>query len=332
MVKGYPDYYRGSILFGLKDGVPVGINMDDAGNLVAMLKAMFGATPTTLACDVDGNLKVNIEVQSSVGMVEPAETTTVFKTTEQVPLTSIQVKPLSPATTIPVTESAPLTSIQVKPLSPATTIPVTESAPLTSIQVKPLSPATTIPVTESAPLTSIQIEPKSGAADLNVKLNSQTGNANVNIAASGLNVPISIAAQTLAAVNISQAAGTFAEVAYGTALNAAANADIFDVSGKLFVQYIDVSFNSTIAVTNAHITFTVDGVEMLEITFDSLRTGYSMNGTFWPFGIRLFDDKLFKYTLFLKSQFTCKTSLKINISNTDAQTLYQGWKIGYFAL
>lgn len=115
MVKGYPDYYRGSILFGIKDGVPVGINMDDAGNLVAMLKAMFGTTPTTLACDEDGNLKVNIEVQTDIGKVEPAEAGTIFKTTEQNPLTEIKVKSAAGATNIPVDIAAiSLGSLNVK--------------------------------------------------------------------------------------------------------------------------------------------------------------------------------------------------------------------------
>lgn len=65
MAKGYPDWHRGSLMQGLLAGVPTGVNMDAAGNLIALLKGLYGTTPTGLQCDATGNIKIDLSVQSA---------------------------------------------------------------------------------------------------------------------------------------------------------------------------------------------------------------------------------------------------------------------------
>jgi len=176
VAKGYPDYYRGSLLFGLRDDIPTGINMDDAGNLVALLKAMSGTTPVTLACDADGNLKVSVEVNTAIGAVEPKDTSTVFKVTpdggaavmkvaEQSPLTTIKVAPTDANPTFKVTpdggaavmkvaEQSPLTSMKIEPKEAATTFKTEEQNPLSDIEVSQVAPADLAEIVTSGTLTS----------------------------------------------------------------------------------------------------------------------------------------------------------------------------------
>jgi hypothetical protein len=152
VAKGYPDYYRGSLLFGMLDDVPTGINMDNAGNLIALLKAMNGVNPVTLACDADGNLKVSVEVNTAIGAVEPKDATTIFKVT-----------PDGGAAIMKVAEQAPLTTIKVAP---------TDSNP--TFKVTPDGGAAIMKVAEQSPLTSIQVEPKAGMDNLKIDINAQT--------------------------------------------------------------------------------------------------------------------------------------------------------------
>jgi hypothetical protein len=180
MVSGYPDWYRGSILFGIYNEMPKGINLDSAGNIVALLKGTFDDVPTILACDTDGNIKVNVQVNATPTPIIPSDPPQSIPITEQSPLTSIQVEPKTGMGNLAVTESSPLTSIQVEPKTGMGNLAVTESSPLTSIQVEPKTGMGNLAVTESSPLTSIQVEPKTGM-----------GNLAVDVKASSVTIPTS---------------------------------------------------------------------------------------------------------------------------------------------
>ena len=72
MAKGYPDYYRGMVLYGLFNDIPKEITVDASGNLAAFLKAMYGSVPTPITCDEEGNINIAIAVQNTDFRVIPA--------------------------------------------------------------------------------------------------------------------------------------------------------------------------------------------------------------------------------------------------------------------
>jgi hypothetical protein len=82
MAKGSPDFYRGSVLYGMFGGSPKELSVDSAGNLAAFLKAYYGLEPTALQCDEDGNLKIAIELQASDLTVDIAAQSLSFLHTE----------------------------------------------------------------------------------------------------------------------------------------------------------------------------------------------------------------------------------------------------------
>jgi hypothetical protein len=72
MAKGYPDYYRGMVLYGLYNDIPKEITVDGSGNLAAFLKAMYGTIPTPITCDSAGNINIAVAVQNTDFKVVPA--------------------------------------------------------------------------------------------------------------------------------------------------------------------------------------------------------------------------------------------------------------------
>jgi hypothetical protein len=169
-MKGTPDYYRGTLLYGTYEGYPKDIAVDSAGNMAAFLKAMFGTTPTNLQCDTDGNLKINLTVaDSSITIapdptagpipVTPADAATSFKTTEQAPLSQIKVEPLAVGTIFKTTEQSPITTITVSPAAAETVFKTTEQSPLANIKVEPKEAGTIFKTTEQSPITTITVSP-----------------------------------------------------------------------------------------------------------------------------------------------------------------------------
>ena len=72
MASGFPDWFTGSLIHG-KDGDTLrALLCDAAGFLTALLKGDYLGTPTTLACDADGNIHVNLKVASTTTPIVPA--------------------------------------------------------------------------------------------------------------------------------------------------------------------------------------------------------------------------------------------------------------------
>ena len=72
MASGFPDWFTGSLMHG-KDGDDLrALLCDAAGYIAALLKGDYLGTPTTLACDADGNIQVNIKVASTTTPIVPS--------------------------------------------------------------------------------------------------------------------------------------------------------------------------------------------------------------------------------------------------------------------
>ena len=59
-----PDFYSPRIMIGGHGSGFRTVHVDADGNMIAMLKALFGGTPTALQCDVDGNIQINLNAQA----------------------------------------------------------------------------------------------------------------------------------------------------------------------------------------------------------------------------------------------------------------------------
>lgn len=80
-MKGTPDFYRGSILFGDYLGYPKQLSADESGSLIALLKAMYGDIPTPIQCDVDGNINISINATTTPILITQDEYSTPIQTT-----------------------------------------------------------------------------------------------------------------------------------------------------------------------------------------------------------------------------------------------------------
>ena len=298
MAHGYPDWHRGSIIEGIRNGEAKGVNLDDLGNLVALLKGVYEGIPTILACDENGNINVNVQVLSAATPIEPATAGTIFKTTEQTPLTEIKVKNLSGTANIPVTESAPLTEIKVKNLSGTANIPVTESAPLTQIKVEPLAVGTVFKTTEQSPLTSIQVEPKAGMGNLLVNLNAQSSDY----------------------IKTNDYLGLYTAGQGSGSLTANTTKTIFSVNGNILLHFCRLYLSDIGGIDDDYINIVFNGAQTVSFWL-GIPSTQSLRDVPWSFfTCDEYNNVDNTYSFVLNRPLRAHTSLAISVSERNGRT------------
>jgi len=227
---GYPDYYRGVILYGMYAGDPLEIALDSSGNLSALLKAMFEGVATNLSCDENGFININIAGAGD----------------------TIRIKPSSPAENIP-----------VAPGVASGNFPIDIKAASVTVAVKPDAAATYFNVGQATAYNAVAVRPAADGPAFKIYSSWADVYATVRGQAGAVPVDVRLMSVSAASVPVKDFVGTFASGSKSGSLTSNAWVEVFSLTGGGRLTNATATFSPAATMPDYAVKLQIDGVDTI---------------------------------------------------------------------